>query len=363
VAAHQAASGQEAGADDTLGRIEFSTALTSALQNIASVYMERDDVERAVAYLERAETAAGAIEHDEERIRTLCEIGNQYVEAGRSELAMASFENARMTAEGLQSSQKDHMLVSCAVGFLQAGNSEMADSVLDLVLDKTQLSSALVSFARYAWKNDEKEDALEALDEAYEIINAQKEKETRDSRNRYAIMAAIAAQFAVFSHGERAVEIAVANPSPADRSAALSQIAQLQVMQNNDEAAHETVALIDDDAERMLALISMADAKKRLGDTEAYSRYLAEAASISDTIPQFVARAKVLTELTSRRLADDSQEEARQSGLQCLEVIGEIRDESSKAEVLAALSKVYGEGNLEIGTAEKSILARIVRRM
>ena len=58
--------GNDAGAEDTLTQIEFSSAMTSALQSIADVQIDREYRE-IDPLLERARLG-GEIEHDEERI-------------------------------------------------------------------------------------------------------------------------------------------------------------------------------------------------------------------------------------------------------------------------------------------------------
>ena len=156
IAISQAASGNDGGAEATLGRIGFSTARVSALQQMAATQIEKGEVEKAVDALDRASSAADEIEHDEEKIRVLCDIGNLFIEAKRNDRAIETFDHARNFAEVLDNIHRDFFLVSCALGFLYAGSSDLADRTLDLVTDKTQMASALLAFARDYWKKEEK---------------------------------------------------------------------------------------------------------------------------------------------------------------------------------------------------------------
>ena len=363
IAVSHAANGNDPEADNALAMIEFPTALCSALQSIAAAEIERGETEKAAATLERAAVAAEDIEHAEERIRHLCEIGNQFVDANRNDRAIETFDKAKSHAEEITSVQRDYLLVTCSVGFLHAGSLELADDTLDLVLDKTQLASALMVFARDSWKREEKDEAVDTLEEAYEIISSQREAEIRDSRSRNSTLAAIAAQFAAFGKIERALEIAEANPNPQETAAALTQIVQILTLQKNDEAAREVVNTIREDPDRVSALIVMSDGKKRLGETEAAASILDEAATIADSVPQFVARSGIYNEIASRYAAYGAVDKVRSIALENLGTIESIRDESSRAAALAELHGVYDQTGLSLEADEKSALERIVRKL
>jgi hypothetical protein len=61
---------------------------------------------------------------------------------------------------------RDALLAQASLGFLHSGSIDLADRALDAVSDKTQIASVLLGFARDYWRRDEKDEALEALDEA-----------------------------------------------------------------------------------------------------------------------------------------------------------------------------------------------------
>lgn len=361
IAVNQAANGDEAGAEDTLRRIEFATARASALQHIAAKQIENKEIDRALASLDQAIVAANEIEHDEEKIRTLCDVGNLFIEAKRNDKAIETFEISRSSAEVLDNIHRDFFLVNCALGFLFAGSAELAESTLDLVTDKTQMASALLGFARDQWSKDQKDVAIDTLDEAYAILSSQRESETRDSRARNGLLASIGAQFVGFGKTERGIEIALENNDPAEQVAALSQIAQMLILRREDEKARQALNLIPEDSDRLLALVALSDAKQKSGEREASLSLLNEAAALVETVPQLAARSTVLNEIAVRFLDHGKTVEARETAFQNLGLISNIRDESSRSVELVRLSAVYEQSEFDLSEPEKAILENLTR--
>lgn len=342
VAASQAAGGDMDAARSTVTAIDFPSAAVSAAQHIAATLIESSEPEKAVEWLETAAASAIDIEHDEERIRTLCEIGSNFVEARRNDKAVETFDTARTFAEQLDNTLRDMFLGNCALGFLSAGSPDLADQTLDLVTDKTQMASALVGFARDAWNKENKDDALDTLEEAHAILRSQRETETRDSRSRNRLFNVIAVQFAGFGKTDRAVELARENPDPAEETDAISQIAQVLAVQNEYELARQTINEIRDDGERLTSLIGLADTMTRLGREQDEADLLNEAAELVESIPQIATKSQILNELSARFTAHGDTVKAEQMNLENLELIGEVRDQSSKSVLLANLANVAG---------------------
>ncbi|MFL6374575.1 MAG: hypothetical protein ACJ73D_07925 [Pyrinomonadaceae bacterium] len=354
--------GREAEAAQTISAIEFPTARVAAWQQIASARLEKNEMDRAADALIKAAEAATEIEHDEERIRALCDIGLLFIEAKRSDKAVEVFDAARADAEVLDNIHRDFFLGNCAIGFLHAGSIELADSTLDLVTDKTQMASALLGFARHYWKKGEKEDALDALDEAYQILRSQKDIETRDSRGANSLMTMIAAQFAGFEKTERAIDIAHENFDPAEVAAGLTQIANVLTIRKEDDLARSVVNQIVEDADRVFALIKIADTKFSQGEKDASVALLDEAMEMVDTVPQMVSRANILAGLASRFNEAGDQQKAREAANDCLGVIAELRDEAAKATALAELSSLYSEAGFEVGAEELRVVDHLLMK-
>lgn len=363
IAVNQAVTGNDAAADEVLAGIDFPTARANALQQIAASHLREDKKEKAAESLDAALVAVGEIEHDEERLRALCDIGNLYNDAGRKDKAIETFDRARTDAELLSNMHRDYFLVNCALGFLYAGSEEISDRTLDLVTDKTQMALALLGIARDQWRKENKDDALDSLDEAYEILRSQRDIETRDSRARNGAMSSIAVQFAGFGKHERAIEIAQENPDPAEQMGSLTQIAKVQVSNGEDELARQTVNAIEEDSVRLFALLAISDAKAKREEQEASIDLLDEAAELAETVPQFASRSAVLNDIAARYFQHGLAEKARSVTLENLDIIAKIRDESSQAASLAAIADIYSVPAIELGDEEREHLGRLVRKV
>lgn len=359
IAVKQSATGAHEASNVTLASIEFPAARVAALQQIAAGQMTAEQTSGALDTLARAVAAADEIEHNEEKIRVLCEIGGIYIDLKRNDRAVEIFDKARGLAEMLDNMHRDSFLVRCAIGFLHAGSLDLCDRTLDLVTDKTQMSSALVAIAREHWRKDEKEDALDALDEAYQILRSQRDIETRSSRDRNALMTTIAAQFAGFGKTERATAIAHENQDPNEVTGAQSQIAQILTMQGEEIRARQTIDSIAETADRVFALIGVADEKAKRDEKGSAMTLLSEAASLAQNVPQLTSRSIAFSELAARFADNGDLEKARQVSLENLSVINEIRDESNLASSLATISSIYKDKGLDVGADEKTALMRL----
>lgn len=352
IAVKQAEAGDTEAARATLESIDFPAAKVEALMMTATGLAAKGDNERAVASIEHAVEAAAGIEHQEERIRSLCDAANLFVEVKRSDLAVQTFDDARTLAEGLDNVHRDVFLGLCALGFKVAGSEDLAEGTLDLLRDKTEMASALLTFAREDWRAGRREDAIEGLDEAFEILRGQRDIETRDSRARNALLTNIAVQLAGFGEMDKAIEAAQANQDPQEEMSGLTQIAQVQAVQGKHDAVSETLNMIGDDSARLFALISVSDSYEAGGDRERAAELLNEAANFSDSVPQLASRSSALNELVGRFAKYGHEGKAREIAAENLDVIAEIRDESSLAVSLAGLAATYTDAGLTVGEGE-----------
>ena len=361
IAVKQMADGDVPGANETLKNIAFPGALVSAYSMMAVAGLEAEDHASAAEFLEKASEAAGNTEHDEESIRTYCEIGNLFIEAKRNDRAIETFEKARGLAEELDNIHRDPFLAAVAVGFLHAGSVELADRTLDSITDKTQIATCLLSFSRDSWKREEKSDAFDALEESYAILKSQHERETRDGKAKFRLFTAIAAQFAGFEKGERAIEIAQEIPDETEQVSALSQIAQIMTLQKHDELAQQAMRAIPDDAARVFAFINMSDVHNKNGDKDAALNALNEAAALTETVPQLASRSSAYNEIGKRLNGFNENDKPREIFRNSFEAVTAIRDESSRAVALAEISQVYNTVKFELNEVDKGFLASLIR--
>lgn len=338
IASRLFADGDEQGFRETVEAIEFSEARVAAFVAVAQALLSSGG---AAEFLDGALQDAIEIEHDEERIRNLIEIANLYCEAGRNGKAIETFDRAKEFAEDLDNVHRDAFLAAASIGFLRAGSQDLADRTLDLVADKTQIANCLLGHARLYWASGLGDDAVESLEEAYAILRSQKENETRSSPERFRLLAAISAQFAAFGKGERAIEIGENIEDENESVSALSQIASVLTYGSEDELARRAVNAIAEDGHRVFALIGMSEAKAKAGDSEGSLTLLDEALHLTETVPQLAMRSSAYQEMAARfhNLGRDGS--ARAAAELSFDTVLAIRDESSRAALLAQLSDIF----------------------
>lgn len=352
--------GLEEAAAEALAEITFPSAAVHALLTIAAASIEKGDMTSAVKALDEAAAEAEQIEHEEERIRALIDVGNSFSAAERNDRAIETLDKAREYAERLDNVHRDGFLGQTSVGLLRAGSIELADRILDAVGDKTEMSSALLGFSREYWRKDDRGEAMDALEEANAILRSQADKETRDSRARFALMGSIAVQFAGFEQGERAIDLASDIEDEGRSMTALAQIANILTFQRNEELARTALAAIPEDAERAIALIHMSDTLASAGETERAVGLLEEAFALAEEVPQLASRASAYAE-TARRFAQlDHGERSNDAFEKSLEVIAAIKDESTKVAALAELSGVAAELERSETDGDREWLKKIV---
>jgi tetratricopeptide (TPR) repeat protein len=361
-AAHEAADGNRDNAVDLLAKVDFPSAKVSALQAMAMSDLTGGKKEDAIALLIEAQEVAGEIEHNEERIRTLCDVGNHFVAAGRNDLAINAYDAAKREAEQLDNIHRDSFIAAAVMGFLHAGSMDTADRTLDLVADKTQMSNCLLAFSKYLWERGEKVDSLDALDESYQILKSQRESETRNSRSRFALFGSIAAQYAAFEKAERAIEIAQEIIDDGHRTAALSQVATILTLRREDEQARHALNAIADDADRAFALIGMSDAKAEMGEKTESLAFLEEAMHLAEEVPQLTARSSAYNQIIGRFVDGGAIDKARELIRINFNTIGSVRDESSRAAALANLADLTAAAGLDMEIFEEGQLDDMLRK-
>lgn len=352
--------GDEAAAQATVAEIDFPGAAVAALISMTVARREKDDTDKAVEFLEKAGQLAEDIEHREESVRMLVDVGNALTDAGRKDKAIGTLEKARGHAEALDNVHRDTLLSFVSQGFMHAGSVDLADRTLDAVADKTQIANTLLGFSRDYWRRDEKEEALESLDEAYEILRSQKDNETRDSKAKFALFGSIATQYAAFGRGERSIEIAEGIEDDEQSMSALSQATYILTTQHADDNARDALRSISADTHRMFALIGMSEAARKNGEKEKALSLLNEAAEIAETVPQISARANAYSEIADRLLEIEEKEKARETASLTLQTISHIRDEGTRSTALANLASLYKKAGFTLSDQDKQLLKSLL---
>src|SRR5690606_10963785 len=129
-------------------------------------------------------------------------------------------------------------------------------------------------------------DALESIEEALAILRSQKENETRNSKDRFKLFGTIAAQFAHFDKGERAIEIAESIADDAIRMNSLTQLAVIFASRGEEEFTRQAINAIPEEAQQVFALIGVADQAAKREERSAAIGSLDEAAAKAESVPQ-----------------------------------------------------------------------------
>jgi tetratricopeptide (TPR) repeat protein len=360
MAAGLAKAGREQELEEVLGKIELPVAKASAFQAIAAWHLAEGRNDEAVVSLSDAAASAGEIEHGEERVRSLGEIANSFIDAGRKDLAIETFHESQSQAETLGGAHREMFLSAIAIGIAKAGDIDAADEVLDIVADRTQIASGLLGFARILWDNSEKDEAMESLEEAYSLLRSQKENEIRDSRAANALTGLIAAQFALFDRPERAIEVAQENRDENEKVNALSRIAQTFTLHGDQPSAELATRAIADESQRLTTMFGIAEAHFQNGANEKMLAALDAAAELAADLPQPRSRASALYSAAAYFREYGAPEKAQETARKALAAIGEIRSDSARAVSLASLSELFEKGGLELGDAERKAISLIL---
>jgi tetratricopeptide (TPR) repeat protein len=339
----------------TVEKIEFAATKVQALQSIA--HNSKD-----LNLLDRAAQIAKDIEFEEEKIRAYLGISFQQIEAKHRDKAIEVLDRARQFAETLDSGQRDSFLAQISQGFMRAGSLDLADRTLDLVTDKYEIAYALTGYADEFQARGEEEEALEALDEAYQILKSQRDTETRNSKAKFNLFGTIAIRFATFGQLERAVEVANENPFDEIRNSSLSQIAVICENNGNDELAHRAIGDIDDDAEKTFALMALSDVRRGKKQNEEGLKQLDEAYHHLGLIQQFSMKTLILNRLARRFNILGETNTARNLCSESLVVISNILDESHQVSALANLADTFEALKFELNESDKDILSTMIRK-
>ncbi|MBX7169492.1 MAG: hypothetical protein K1X72_00955 [Pyrinomonadaceae bacterium] len=339
----------------TIEKIDFPTVKVHVLQEVAVISND-------VSLLERATEIAQEIDFDEERIRAYLGISFQYIEAKRKDKAIEVLDKARQFSETLDSVQKDSFLSQISNGFMKAGSIDLADRTLDLVEDKYEIAHALVGYADEYQTKGEEEEALEALDEAYQILKSQRDTETRNTKAKFNLLGIIAMRYASFGKLERAIEIANENPYDEIRDNTLVQLAVTCEQELSPELADQAINDINDKAEKALAMIAVSDVRRKNEKKNEAMIELNNAYSQIANIEQLSMKSYILNTLADRFNLLGETDKAREICSENLQLISQILDQSHRVSSMAGLANMFESLNFELNDSDKLILETMVRK-
>lgn len=314
---------------------------------------------KEAAHIEKALILVDEIEFDEEKLRAFDDISATFVFMSRNDRAIEVLAKALQIAENITGVRRDSALADVSINFFRAGSIDLADRTLDLIVDKHQIALTLFGFSKEYQANEEFDDSLESLDESYEMLKSQPDREVRDSNARFDLFAAIAIRFALLGKNERAIEIASQNVFEDKRNNALTQIAQVCVLQNKEDQAKQSLNLIYEEASKTIAMISLSEAYKKAGKNDEAVKLLHEAHALCQTVPQLIQRSIAFNDICKNL---GSTEKSRQIAGENLNTISRILDETQRVVAIAKLGETFETLDFKIDSNEKELLARMIRK-
>jgi tetratricopeptide (TPR) repeat protein len=342
-------------------KVTVSAAKASLAMAFARTASENESTIEFENQIKNAERYALDVDLPEESATLLIELGNLCAELGRKDLAVRVFEKARETAETLTWPHRENLLGASAVGFFVFGSVTLADLALDLIDDKSVIARTLATFAHQMRKAGDKGGAVQALEEAFEILGSQKEREIRDYRANNNAWRAVALQFALSGEYDKSVKVVNEIPDPESRSAALSQCA---VVFSDSDLNHDWRGMIDKIADPVLelaTLIAIAANQSQKSDAESSQLLLDECVRRLNGIEQPLAACSILTDIFDSYSKVGEAEKAAQCLREALRTCSSIINVSNQAMVLARLSSKVDSNSFPIGEAETRLINSIIR--
>ncbi len=353
---------------NALASIAVCQPLNEALQTVDKIefpltkihtFLEFYHREKDIDLIEKAVLLAYALEFDEEKIRALNDIATNFISANRQDRAIEILSKALQIAEKIDGVRRDNYLSEISLNFLRAGSVDLADRTLDSVADKHQISAVLCGFSKEYQAKENLPEALESLDESLEMLKSQSDREVRDSNARFELFAVIAVRFASLGKNERAIEIATQNPFEEMRDYALTQIAQICILQGKDGLAKQSLDLIGEESAKMFAMISLSEAYKKAEKPIEAEKVLHEAHTLCETVPQFPQRSIALNDICENL---GETEKSRQIASENLGIISRILDETRRSVALSRLNLTFEKLNFTLSENDKELLAKMIRK-
>lgn len=314
--------------------------VTRALLAIALARMahERESPVEFKNQIDNAERYSAQTDLPEEAANILLEIGGLCLEADRGDLAIGRFEKVRDLCEKLSWPHRDNLLGAAATGLFSAGSETLADMALDLVTDKSVLAKTLSAFAAQLRKQGEESSALEALEEAHEILGSQKDKEIRDHRANNSAWRGVAVQFMLTGSAPKALKVIGEIEDDETRTSSASQCALVAADSSDDSDWRLFFNMIGDPIVEGMTLIAIAGTANRKGDSQAVKALVKECSDRLDSIHQPVAACAVSTELFDLQCRIGDPVGAHGSLMHALLVCSSMVNRSSQSIALARLS-------------------------
>lgn len=343
-------------AQEIADRISFPTTKALALQDASSIFVENIQKEKAIEFLEKALEVTFGIDYKIDEIKLLISIAESFIKIQMTDKAIEILGIARKEAGKIDDPDREHFLSLISIAFLESGNIELADETLDFVTDKTLIASTLVGFSDFFLKNGEKNEALEALDEALQILKSQSEYEIQSTRMFDQTLISIATRLADPVEVERAILATEMIKSTQEKITALQEIACILAFKQEDELAEQIAKMISKENNRSEAFIRLSSTKLFLNQKEKALYFLDIAVEYIDFIPQAFLQVKIHNEAAQRFFDCDNREEGEKMAREALQKSLKIKDEVLKITCIVTTDRTYKQNSIKLSEEEVNLL-------
>jgi len=342
-------------------KVAVSATKASLAMAFARTAAENESTVEFENQVKNVERYALDVDLPEESATLLIDLGNLCAEVDRMDLAVRVFEKARETAEKLSWPHRENLLGATAVGFFVSGSVTLADMALDLIDDKSVIARTLATFAHHMRKTGDISGAVQALGEAFEILDSQKEKEIRDFRANNGAWRTVALQFALSGEFEKSMTVVNKIPDPESCSAAASQCAVVFADSDLNHDWRAFLVRIADPVLESAALIAIAANHRQKNDGESSRILIDECAARLNEIGQPLAACSILTDIFDSYSKLGEEEKASQCLREALSRCSSIINVSNQAVVLARLSSKVDSSGFRLGEVENQQIDSMIR--
>jgi tetratricopeptide (TPR) repeat protein len=357
--------GSRAPAAEVAGAIADPDVRSATYVALAAGSLRDGRNDAAVELLEKAAGAAGEIEFSQSAVHALIEIASLYKESGEDERALESLSGAHRLCDDFdgtayagmaRSFAKDEALVRVADGFAGLKRFDRAEQVAEEIEDAFRFASALIKFALAYHADGDGEKASGKLAEAREVALEEEVVGGYGVAERDRLLAELAAGYLTAGDAEEALRVAGMMSLAEQRHEALRALATLCAHSDRGGAAFRAAEMIGDAFARALCWLDLGEAFVAADHTELADRAYARALSDVEAVEHAYGKAVALMEAASASARRGGAPSAHALLRRSLTAASFIPDNYHRALALVALAGRYGELELEATATERAIL-------
>lgn len=349
-------------AENRLSQIALPIFRAQVLYEIAAAEMRRGDKERAESLLERAAEETRGAQYVEDVVQMLLNIAHLAEQLGAENLSKNCLKQTRAKAADLDPNFREQFLTQIAVGFATVGDFITAENIVHSIGDLHQKSVAagLIAVEQKTFGKDA--EAIEWLEESFQILQSQKPHQIRSTPARTAWHVDLAKNFARCGAFERAFEITALIADIGARDSACREIAVEAVRYGREELAQQAIDAITSAETKLLALVGKAFAENDINEKDKSLNTLHEAEILIDEVKTLGGRLSVLSALTEAFLRFQKPKIAEELWRESLHLLESVNDTRIKSQTLAELAQTQTAAGIALNDEDRTLLAHLAKK-